>query len=427
MPSKQMLQTRKGRLLTFSLLYLSEGIPFGFSAIALTAYLRMQGVGLTEIGMFTASLYAPWGFKWAWAPLVDLIHSKRFGPKRAWIFIAQTLMILTLGLILFLDVARDLRLLTTLIVVHNIFAATQDVAIDALAVRVLPKKERGIANGFMFGSSYLGQMIGGSGALYIAGAFGFNAAFPFVLVALGLILFGVTLRIREPVFEEDIGPTTGEPIILQVVSRLKTFFGDLYRGFFRSGVGPIAGVAFSLLPFGALALGLVLGSTMQVDLGMTEDQIATLTIFSTILAAMGCVAGGWISDRVGHRKALGVWYVLTTLPTFYLAQQFTGTEGMEGITLQTFYVTVCAYSFTSGLVMGTSTAIFMGLTNPAVAATQFTGYMALHNLVYTYSSLWQGHYADIYGYAKILTLDGWIAFAPLILLPFLRQSTRAKD
>ncbi|NQU27220.1 MAG: hypothetical protein HQ528_02910, partial [Candidatus Marinimicrobia bacterium] len=42
------LNTRRGRLTTFSLLYLSEGIPFGFSAIALTTHLRMSGVGMTE-------------------------------------------------------------------------------------------------------------------------------------------------------------------------------------------------------------------------------------------------------------------------------------------------------------------------------------------------------------------------------------------
>ena len=421
-----MLHTRKGRLLTFSLLYLSEGIPFGFSAIALTTYLRMQGVGLAEIGAFTASLYAPWGFKWAWAPLVDLIQSKRFGPRRAWIFTAQLLMMVTLGAIIFLDIGHDLELLTTLIIVHNVFAATQDVAIDALAIRVLPKHERGVANGFMFGASYLGQMIGGSGALYISGAFGFNAAFPFVLMSLGLILVGVTMRIHEPAIEEAEGSASEEPLSLQITRRLKTFFNELYQGFFRSGIGPIVGVVFSLLPFGALALGLVLGSTMQVDLGMTEDQIATLTIVTAVLAALGCVIGGWVSDRVGHRKSLGVWYVLTTIPTFYLASQFTGTEGMQGVTLRVFYVAVSVYSFTSGLQFGTITAIFMGLTNPAVAATQFTGYMALHNVVYTYSSLWQGHHAAIYGYARTLTLDGWIAFVPLILLPFLRPSTSAK-
>ena len=46
----RLLETRLGRLLVFSLLYLSEGIPWGFSAIALVTYLRRQGVGVGEIG-----------------------------------------------------------------------------------------------------------------------------------------------------------------------------------------------------------------------------------------------------------------------------------------------------------------------------------------------------------------------------------------
>jgi PAT family beta-lactamase induction signal transducer AmpG len=401
-------------------LYLSEWIPFGFSAIALATHLRMSGVGLTEIGAFTASLYAPWGLKWAWAPLVDLIKWKRFGPKRTWIASAQAMMIGTLGIVYFFDYSTNIQLLTTLIVIHNIFAATQDVAIDALAIKVLPENERGIANGFMFGSSYLGQAIGGSGALLIAGKFGFALSFPFVVLSLTLILVLVTLRLKEPQEPVTERLTAGASVAREILARLKQFFVELYQGFFRSGVGPMAGVVFSFLPFGALALGLVLGSTIQVDLGMDENQIAKLTMLGTIAAATGCVLGGWISDRIGHRKALGIWYVLTTIPTFFLARQFTGLEGTAGVTIAMYFYVSIAYSFTSGLVQGTSTAVFMGLTNPAVAATQFTGYMALHNFVYSYSSLWQGRYADAYGYAKVLFLDGWIAFVPLVLLPFLR-------
>ena len=424
---KNILQTKNGRLLAFSLLYLSEGIPFGFSAIALATHLRMSGVGLTEIGVFTASLYAPWGFKWAWAPLVDLVKFKRFGAKRTWIAGAQSMMIGTLGIVVFFDYSTNIQLLTALIVIHNIFAATQDVAIDALAIKVLPKNERGIANGFMFGSSYLGQAIGGSGALLIAGAFGFAASFPFVLLALLLILIMVTLRLQEPADEEMVDTQDHESVLTKILDQLKTFFRELFQGFFKSGVGPLAGVLFSMMPFGAMALGLVLGSTIQVDLGMSENQIAKLTMFGTISAASGCIAGGWISDRVGHRKALGVWYVLTTIPTFFLARQFLGMEGTAGVTIEMFFYVSIIYSFTSGLTQGTSTAVFMNLTNPAVAATQFTGYMALHNLVYTYSSLWQGKYADLYGYAKTLTLDGWFAFAPLVLLPFLRPRKEAGE
>ena len=427
MLSKNVLKTKNGRLLAFSLLYLSEGIPFGFSAIALATHLRMSGVGLTEIGLFTASLYAPWAFKWAWAPLVDLIKFKRFGAKRTWIAMAQSAMIGTLGIVVFFDYSTNIQLLTTLIVIHNIFAATQDVAIDALAIKVLPENERGIANGFMFGSSYLGQAIGGSGALLIAGKFGFEFSFPFVLLALILILVFVTLRIQEPVEPITEKIQSSVSVLQELLLEMKQFLKELYRGFFKSGAGPLVGVVFSLLPFGALALGLVLGSALQVDLGMNENQIAKLTMLGTIFAASGCVLGGWISDRVGHRKALGAWYILTTIPTFFLARQFTGIDGTAGLTIDMFFYVSIAYSFTSGLVQGTSTAVFMGLTSPAVAATQFTGYMALHNFVYSYSSLWQGKYADLHGYAKVLFMDGWIAFIPLILLPFLKPRKQSTE
>jgi PAT family beta-lactamase induction signal transducer AmpG len=427
---RDVLETKAGRLGAFSLLYLSEGIPFGFSAIAMTAHLRQEGVGLTEIGLFTGSLYAPWGFKWAWAPLIDLVQVARFGPRRMWIFGGQVMMILTMGLIMAVDPGADLQLLILLVAVHNVFAATQDVAIDALAVTVLPEKERGVANGFMFGSSYLGQAIGGSGALWIAGAFGFRATFPFVCGMLALILIFVTLRLREPARaagDAAAGAARATQAVLRLLlERLTTFARDLRDGLLRSGRGPALGVLCAAAPMGAMALGLALGSTMQVDLDMDEGQIAELNVYTTVAAAIGCVLGGWISDRLGHRRMLAVWYVLTTLPTFWLSGRFTGASGMEGVTIAEYTRVAIAYNFTSGLLSGTSIAVFMGLTSPLVAGTQFTGYMALRNLVYTYSSVWQGRMADAAGYAATLRLDAWIAFAPILILPFLNPSTRSR-
>lgn len=423
------LETRRGRLTAFSLLYLSEGIPFGFSAIALVTWMRQQGVGLTEIGLFTASLYAPWGFKWAWAPFVDLVRVERFGARRFWIVTAQLLMAATLGVVIVVDPAADLKLLTVLIVIHNLFAATQDIAIDALAVQVLPEDERGTANGFMFGASYLGQAIGGSGAIWLAGAFGFRATFPFVCGLILLILVFVSLRIREPrVTAAAAGAAAAvhgvAGVARAVAHRLAKYLLDLVRGFFLSGRGPIAGVAYALMPAGTLALGLALGSTMQVDLGMTEDRIARLNAITTVLAAIGCVAGGWLSDRFGHRRMLAVFTVLTTAPALWLAARFTGTEGMSGVTEAMYVAGSVAYAFAAGLISGTSVAVFMGLTTPIVAATQFSGYMAMRNLVYTYSAAWQGAYAEIAGYAKTLRLDTWIALVPLLVLPFLREANR---
>lgn len=421
MNRKNLLSTKKGRLLTFSMLYLTEGIPLGFSAIAIATNLRMSGADIAVVGTFIASLYAPWGFKWAWAPLVDLLRFRRFGSSRTWIAGSQILMILTLGLLFFFDLKENIGLLIILMVVHNIFAATMDVAIDALAVRILPADERGIANGFMFGAAYLGQTVGGSGALLISSIFGFQATFPYVLSAIALILIFITLRIEAPEIEEE---ETDEKIITQITNRLGFFLKELFQGFFRSGKGPVYGVLFAFLPSGALALGLGLGSTLQVDVGMTQTQIATISFISTVLAAAGCISGGWISDRIGHRKALGFWYVLTIIPTLYIATRFTGPT-TAGLTIAMFIAGSLAYSFTSGLIQGTRTALYMGLTNPKVAGTQFTGYMALSNLVYTYTSFWQGRMAEAQGYQSTMFLDSTLVLIPLVVIPFLVASTRA--
>jgi len=280
----------------------------------------------------------------------------------------------------------------------------------------------------MFGSSYLGQAIGGSGALFLAGALGFRATFPFICGMLVLVLFAVTLRIKEPV--RELGDAAARAtrslrdLLIAIATRLQIYLVDLWRGFFRSGIGPALGVVFALAPNGALALGLALGSTMMVDLGMNEAQIARLNVYGTVAAAAGCIIGGFVSDRIGHRKSLAVWYMLTVLPTFWLSGKFTGASGMEGVTLASYTTAAVAYSFFSGLIAGTGAAVFMGLTSPLVAATQFSGYMALRNLMYSYSSSWQGRYADLFGYAATLRLDAWIAFLPLLLIPFLKPSPR---
>ena len=81
---------------------------------------------------------------------------------------------------------------------------------------------------------------------------------------------------------------------------------------------------------------------------------------------------------------------------------------------------MCYMAF-QGLMYGTRTAIFMRIANPDVAATQFTAYMALMNLVTAYTAAWQGYTIEQYGYAVTLTIDGTTGLICILLLPFLRQ------
>jgi len=419
------LNSRAARLAIFSLFYLSEGIPVGFATVAMAAYMRRQGAGLAEVSAIVAAVYAPWGFKWAWAPLVDLIRSRRLGPSRAWILFAQIMMIATIAAILFFDPARNFALLTTLIFIHNIFAATQDVAIDAMAVRVLPADEVSTANGFMFGSQFAGIGLGGSGALFVAGWAGFNASFYFILGLMTLLLLFVTIPLREP---PDPAPPPDQPLVSAIATRIRTFFVELGRGFFRSGRGPLVGVLFSMLPPAATALGLSLATAIQVDLKLSAELMGTIALATNAAGALGAVSGGWIADRTGRpRTCIAVFYALTALPTAFLATRFTGVAGVAGLTVPMFIAVLISYNLFYGMQQSTVTGFFMRITNPAVAATQFTGYMSLHNLAVSYSSVWQGRVSQSQGYAAMLYLDAAAAFVALLALPWMAATRKTPE
>jgi PAT family beta-lactamase induction signal transducer AmpG len=425
-PFRLELNSRARRLATVALFYLSEGIPVGFVTIALAAHLRGQGGSLTTVGALVAATYAPWAFKWAWAPLVDLVHVRRFGHSRAWILLCQSAMVTTLAVLFASGLADNVTLLTSLVLVHNVFAATQDVAIDAMAVRVLPPDEVGSANGLMFGAQYLGMGIGGSGALYVSDVWGFNASLAFILTSMGLILVCVTIPLKEPADTSSPSQPHAGPLVAAILGRLATFGRELRIAVFGGGLTSLTGALFALCPQGAMALGLATGTALQVDLKMSQATIASVALLTNVAGGLGAVAGGWLSDRTNRpRTWVGVGYVMSSVVTAWLSLRFTGT-GVTGLDQTALVIAIAAYTLAFGLARGASTGLFMRLTSPAVAATQFTAYMALFNLGSTYSSSWQGWYVDQFGYAAVLRLDALLGCVALLVLPWLRPVERLK-
>ncbi len=428
------LQTRRGRLSTLFFLYVTEGIPLGFAATAIATEMRRRGLGPAAIGSFIAALYLPWAWKWAIGPVVDVVSSDRWGRRRTWILGAQLAMVATLLAAMTVDITSQIGLFTGLILLHNVFGATQDVAIDALACHVLPEQERGVANGLMFGGAYLGQTIGGAGVLlardYLNQQVGPLRAWQASFVLVSLVILAVTVLVVWPLKEPAYPPRQAVvgSALAHIAKEISAFLRSTWRAFSGSRAAAV-GVAYALLPAGAMALSMSLGSNLTVELGLSDGEIANLNLWGTVIAAVCCVIGGYISDRLGRRRMLAFYLLATLVPTLWLAWQLHSHGWLMPIALDApnrpavpaqlqtaLWVASLAFAVPQGLMYGTRTALFMDVTSPAVAATQFTAYMALMNVTISYTAKWQGWAAERWGYPATMVVDCAVALIGLPLL-----------
>ena len=426
-----LLATRFGRLTAFFFLYVTEGIPLGFAATAVAAQLRRQDVGPAEIGAFVGSFYLPWAFKWAFGPFIDVFVSERLGRRRGWILGTQIMMIVTLLACMGLDLPAQLGVFTAVLLVHNSFGAMQDVAIDALAVNTLHEDERGLANGVMFSGAAIGSAVGGAGVLFLIPTIGLKGGFVFVAACIAAVTVFIVLPLREAATPVTDQRKAG---LASAVREMKHFSTEAFRSFLGTR-GAFAGVFFSLLPAGAMSLGLALQSNLSIEIGMSDDSVAWLSLWSQVIAASCMVIGGYLSDRWGRRRTLFVYLALMSLPVLYMMVVLTEqnwimpTSAADAVKrvatpalVTAVWVATLLYAVAQGLMYGTRSALLMDVTNPAVAATQFTAYMAMMNLAIAYSATWQGIAIEALGYPKTLLIDAITGVICLAVLPFIKPA-----
>jgi PAT family beta-lactamase induction signal transducer AmpG len=426
-----LLASRWGRLTAFFFLYVTEGIPLGFAATAVATQLRRQDVGPAEIGAFVGSFYLPWAFKWAFGPFIDVFTSERLGRRRGWILGTQIMLIATLLACTGLNLPSQLGLLTVVLLVHNSFGAMQDVAIDALAVNTLREDERGLANGVMFAGAALGMALGSSGVLFMMSAIGMKGGFVFVAACIAMVTVFIVLPLREA--STPLGDRRAAGMA-SAAREMKRFSVEAFHSFLGTR-GAFAGLFFALLPAGAMSLGLALQSNLAVEVGMSDDDVAWLSLGTQVIAAASMVVGGLLSDRLGRRRTLFVYLALMSLPVLYLmgvliehqwimpaAQSDAVRRVAAPALVSAVWLATLLYAVPQGLMYGTRSALFMDVTNPAVAATQFTAYMAMMNLAIAYSATWQGIAIEALGYPKTLLIDAVTGLLCLAVLPFIKPS-----
>ena len=405
------------RYVTFSLLYMAQGLPPGLMNVAFPAWLAQQGLGATEIGGFMAIVTLPWSLKFIFGPMMDRFGFLPMGRRRPWVLVAQFGILISFALMMVVsDPVKNLDHVTFIGVFVCMFVALQDVAVDGMAIDVIPIKERARANGFMWGSKILGIAIAASGGGILLGAKGFQTAILIVTALLGLIaLFPLLLRERKG--ERILPWTQGTPSEVAIQLQLHDW-NSIFRGLLRTLLMPISLLtillAFSLLlGFGLLKAMLPVFSVQE--LGWNHTDYSHLFAVSGIIA---CVVGMLLSATI-----INTWGVIRTLLRVIILLIFL--EIMAGIfsnflsiraVFVSFIICVIVLEFS---VIVTFLAMFMNMCWKRIAATQFALYMALISLGSSAGAALTGPLTNVFSYTHIFFVMAAGSMLVLLLLRFI--------
>lgn len=295
---------RGSLLVVLGLLYWAQGVPYGLAAEYMPVVLRKAGYSQTAIAaLFWLQL--PWQLKVLWARIGD---HPALRPKTPVILRAlQATCALLLCICAFADLAITPVLWFTATFFLALAAATQDIFVDALAVRSLAPEERGFGNIAQVAGYRLGILSGGAGLLVGAAALGTRQML-FVLAALVALsgFFASTAR-GSGAAGPPQAPATRAPDAAP-----KSRLAFILRHALRPQARPVLGVAI------VFKLGLHLASglfkPMVVDAGWSNAEIggAVVTI-GTLASLLGAAAGGAAHRFLSEPRALMAATVLQTM------------------------------------------------------------------------------------------------------------------
>ncbi|QAT83106.1 major facilitator family transporter [Corallococcus coralloides] len=345
------------RLWLLCALYFVQGLPFGFQVTALPVYLRTRGVSLAALG-FAGALSLPWMLKALWAPLVDRYGSARLGRRRSWILPMQAGLALACAGAAFAAGQDSLPLLLGLIFVMNLFAATQDIAVDGFAVDLLRPEELGPGNTAQVVGYKVGMLTGGGLLVWASASIGWSGLF-LVMSALCLTVFTVVLFVREPPPREAEGhesPKLDWPAL---------------RARIRSAL-TVPGTGWLLLFIGTYKLGETMSDVLYkpflVDAGFTPARIGLwVGTWGTAASLLGSMCGGLLAARLPLLRAVALTGSLRLLPLagrWLLTQAGVSDAGVLGVTL--------AEEFFGGALTTVMFAFMMSRTDRRIGATHYT-------------------------------------------------------
>jgi PAT family beta-lactamase induction signal transducer AmpG len=439
------------RSLRFFFLGFSAGLPLLLVLGTLSFWLRDAGIDRSTIG-FLSWVGLAYGFKWAWAPLVDRLPlpllTRWLGRRRGWLIAAQLVLMASLAAMAFTDPREQLGLLAVLALVTAFASATQDIALDAYRIESAPVDEQAALAATYQTGYRLAMIWAGAGVLTIAAHFDpseasyeqapWTAAYLMMAasMAVGLV---ATLLAPEPqaataeqtaaraaefatranaLAERRGWSTRAARLALWLHEAALSPFLDFFRRY-----GWHAALVLALIAtyrISDIVMG-VMANPFYKDMGFSKEEVAAVSkLYGVVMTLVGAFVGGVVALRVGVMKTLFAGALLSSVTNLLFVAL-----AERGHDLGLLILAVSADNLASGIASAAFIAYLSGLTNVAYSATQYALFSSVMLLLPKFLAGLSGVAVDTWGYAAFFTGTAALGLPVLLLVVLAARVSRS--
>jgi len=396
----RVFQSRK--MAALLLLGFSSGLPLFLTSRTLQAWMTVEGVDLTAIGLFSL-VGLPYSLKFLWSPLLDRYTLPFLGRRRGWLLLIQGLLLVAIALMGLQNPSASLRLLAMNALAIAFLSASQDIAVDAYRADVLDPLEMGAGAGIYVLGYRMALLITGSAALILAD----QLPWPLVYGVMSLLmLVGMLTTVWAP--EPEVQPAAPRSLRQAVLQPFLDFFQR-----YSWGTGLIILGFICLYRLGDALTGNMM-TPFLLQQGFSQTEIGAVQGGIGLIATIvGALAGGAAISQIGIHRALWVMGGLQASSNVsYFALANAGANPVVMI------AAISIDNFCAGLAIAALTALLMSLCNPQFSATQYALLSSLFAFSRDVLAAPAGKAAELMGWPLFFLFTIGAALPALLLLPF---------
>ena len=346
----------------------SAGLPLLLVLGTLSFRLREAGIDRATIG-FLSWVGLAYGFKWAWAPLVDRLSipflTPRLGRRRSWLLLAQVAIVIGLLGMAAVNPQASLTPLVGFALLVAFGSATQDIALDAFRIESAHARLQAVLAASYQTGYRLAMIWAGAGVFWIAakaevsglpaGTYQDTAwGVAYTAMALSMAVGMLTVMFSKEPARVDVAPAHSlrEWLQVAVVAPFAEFI-QRYRWHAVLLLALIGTYRISDIVMGIMA------NPFYVDMGYSKEEVATVTkLYGVVMTLVGAFIGGGMVLRLGVMRVLMLGAVLSALTNLLFAWL-----AMHGHDVYALIAVVSADNLASGIASAAFIAYLSSLTN----------------------------------------------------------------